>query len=137
MEEFQYRENLKQRTKQFALRVIKLYQSLPKTIESQVIGRQILDSSSSVAANYRAACRARSNAEFYSKICIVVEETDETMFWLEMLLEAGIVDKDLLQNLYQENEEILKIMVVARKNSQKKKIDEKEQKKKAKELMRK
>ena len=118
-EDYKYREELKQRTKSFALRVIKLFQSLPKTTEAQIIGKQLLRSATSVASNYRAACRARSNAEFHSKVCIVVEEADETMFWLELLWEAEIVKKELLQNLYQENEEILKIMVVSRKNSEK------------------
>ena len=118
-EDYRYREELKQRTKLFALRVIKLFQALPKTTEAQIIGKQMLRSSTSVASNYRAACRARSNAEFYSKICTVVEEADETMFWLELLWEADIVKQELLQNLYQENEEILKIMVVTRKNSEK------------------
>ena len=125
MDEFGYREKLKKRTKQFALRVVKLYQSLPKTTESQIIGKQLLRSATAIAANYRAACRARSNAEFHSKMCIVVEEADETMFWLEMLLEAEIVKQNLLQDLYNENEEILKIMVVSRKNSEKKKVYEK------------
>ena len=120
MEEYDYRDKLKQRTKSFALRVIKLYQKLPKTTESQIIGRQILRSSTSIAANYRAACRARSNAEFHSKISIVIEEADETMFWLEILWEGNIVKQKLLQDLYQENEEILKIMATARKNSEKK-----------------
>jgi len=119
METYQYRDDLKKKTKLFALRVIKLYQSLSKMTEDQVIGKQMLRSATSVAANYRAACRARSNAEFYSKICIVVEEADETMFWLELLWEAEIVKQELLQNLYQENEEILKIMVISRKNSEK------------------
>ena len=119
-EEFQYRENLKQRTRLFALRVIKLYQSLSKTAIDQIIGKQMLRSATSVAANYRAACRARSNADFYSKVCIVIEEADETMFWLELLWEAEIIKRELLQDLYQENEEILKIMVVSRKNSEKK-----------------
>ena len=120
MDEFEYRDKLKQRTKSFALRVIKLYQFLPKTTDSQVIGKQLLRSATSVAANYRAACRARSNAEYHSKISIVVEETDETMFWLELLWEANIVKQELLQSLYLENEEILKIMAVSRKNSGKK-----------------
>ena len=119
-EKFKYRDELKQRTKQFTLRVIKLYQSLPKTTEAQIIGKQLLRSVTSIAANYRAACRARSNSEYYSKVSIVIEETDETMFWLEILWEANIVKQGLLQNLYNENEEILKIMVVSRKNSQKK-----------------
>ena len=120
MGDYKYRDELKQRTKLFTLRVIKLYQSLSKTTEVQIIGKQLLRSATSIAANYRSACRARSNAEFHSKICIVVEETDETMFWLEILWEAGIVKQELLQNLYQENEEILKIMVASRKSSEKK-----------------
>ena len=120
-DEFKYRDELKKRTKQFTLRVIKLYQSLPKTTEAQLIGKQMFRSATSVGANYRAACRARSNAEYHSKISIVIEEADETMFWLEILWEAGIVKQELLQNLYQENEEILKITVVSRKNSEKNK----------------
>ena len=120
METFKYRDDLKQRTKMFALRVIKVYQSLPKTTEARIIGKQLLRSATSTAANYRAACRARSNAEYYSKISIVIEEADETMFWLELLWESNIIKQELLQNLYDENEEILKIVVVSRKNSQKK-----------------
>jgi len=117
---FKYRDELKQRTKQFVLRVIKLYQSLPKTPEAQIIGKQLFRAATSVGANYRAACRARPNAEFHSKISIVIEEADETMFWLEFLWEADIIKQELLQNLYNENEELLKIMSVSRKNSQKK-----------------
>ena len=120
METFKFRDELRQRTKIFALRVIKVFQSLPKTTEAQIIGKQLLRSATSIAANYRAACRARSGAEFYSKLSIVIEETDETMFWLELLWESNIVKQELLQNLYDENEEILKIVVVSRKNSQKK-----------------
>lgn len=120
MEEFKYRDELKQRTKLFALRIIKLYQSLPKTTETHIIGKQLLRSATSIAANYRAACRARSNSEYYSKISIVIEETDETMFWLEILWETNIVKQERLQDLYNENEEILKIMVISRKNSEKK-----------------
>ena len=120
METFKFRDELKQRTKMFALRVIKVYQSLPKTTEAQIIGKQLLRSATSIAANYRAACRARSQAEYFSKISIVIEEADETMFWLELLWESNIFKQELLQNLYDENEEILKIVVVSRKNSQKK-----------------
>jgi len=119
-EDFKYRDELKQRTKLFALRVIKLFKTLPNAIDAQVIGKQLLRSATSIAANYRAACRARSNAEFHSKVSIVIEETDETMFWIELLWEADIVKKELLENLYQENKEILKIMVTSRKNSGKK-----------------
>ena len=111
--------NLKHRTKQFALRIIKLYQSLPPTGEAQAIGKQLLRSGTSVAANYRAACRARSSAEFHSKLSIVIEEADETLFWIELLQEADIVKPALLNNLYLENEEILKIVVTARKHTNK------------------
>jgi four helix bundle protein len=114
---FTYRDELKGRTKAIAIRVIKLYQSLPTTGEARIIGKQLLRSATSIAANYRAACRARSNAEFYSKISIVIEETDETMFWLELLWESEIVKKNLLTDLYNEVEEQLKIMMSARKNS--------------------
>ena len=120
MGDFTYRDELKQRTKSFVLRIITLYQSLPKTVEAQIIGKQLLRSATSIGANYRAACRARSNAEYHSKISIVIEETDETMFWTEILWEANIVKQNLLQSLYKENEEILKIMAVSRKNSEKK-----------------
>lgn len=115
----EYRERLKERTKAFALRIIRLYRSLPENTESQVIGKQLLRSGTSVAANYRAACRSRSNAEYFSKISVVIEEADEAMFWLEMLWESNIVKQELLKSLYGENEEILKIMVTSRKNSQK------------------
>ena len=81
MDAIEFREQLKRRTKAFALRVIRLYQSLSNNTESQIIGKQLLRSATSVAANYRAACRSRSNAEFYSKISIVIEEADESLFW--------------------------------------------------------
>ncbi len=124
MGDFEFREKLKERTKTVALRIIRLYQSLPKSGEAQVLGKQIIRSGTSIAANYRAACRARSNAEFYSKVSIVIEEIDETLFWLELLWESGIMKKDLLQDLYKEIEELLKILSVTRKNSKKTK-DEK------------
>lgn len=108
-------EELKTRTKQFAIRNINLYRSLPKTEEAKIIGRQLLRSATSVGSNYRAACRARSNDEFYSKISIVVEEADETMFWHELLLEAGIVKKEKLNDLMKEANEIISIMAKARK----------------------
>ncbi len=116
---FDFREYMKMRTKDFALRVIRMCRALPRTDEAQIIKRQILRSATSVGANYRAACRARSNAEFFSKISIVIEEADETLFWLEVLQEAGIFKPELLETLYKENEEILKIMVSARSKSKK------------------
>lgn len=115
---YEFRQAMMQRTKQFALRIIRLVQSLPKTQEANVIGKQLLRSGTSVAANYRAACRARSIAEFKSKISIVVEEADECLFWMELLMESEIVKSSLLENLYHESEEILKIVAVARKNAQ-------------------
>src|SRR5690625_4858080 len=84
-------EPFKKRTKQLSLKVMTLYQSLPKSDETRIIGKQLSRSATSVAANYRAACRFRSDAEFFSKISIVVEEVKETLFWLEILIEAQII----------------------------------------------
>ncbi|MEK9136525.1 MAG: four helix bundle protein [Bacteroidota bacterium] len=84
---------LQRRTKKFALMIIELYRKLPRTAEARVIGDQFLRSGTSVASNYRAACRARSRAEFISKIGIVVEEADETVFWLELVVESNIISK--------------------------------------------
>jgi four helix bundle protein len=102
-------EAFKQRTKELSLRVIKLFQALPKSEEARVIGKQLLRSATSVAANYRACCRARSDAEFFSKISIVVEEADEALFWLELLADAEIVPKEKLAYLLKEYEEVVKI----------------------------
>ena len=120
MDKYEFRQHLKDRTKALALQIIKLYQDLPKTTEAQVIGKQLLRSATSVAANYRAACRGRSPREFYSKISIVIEEADESLFWLEVLQDATIVPKEKLHTLMTETEEILKIVASARKNSSKK-----------------
>jgi four helix bundle protein len=117
----EFTSELLSRTKQFALRIIKLFQALPKTGESQVIGKQMLRSGTSLGANYRAACRARSKAEFYSKICIVVEETDETLFWMELLIEAKIVPEKKLSPLFKEGTELLSIFSKARKTTSLKK----------------
>lgn len=115
-------EILKHRTKQFALRNIKLFKALPNNDESRIIGKQLLRSATSVAANYRAACRARSDAEFYSKLSIVVEEIDECCFWMELLVEAEIIDKSKLHSLNEEAKEILLIMSKSR-NTVKTKIN--------------
>jgi four helix bundle protein len=82
---------LRERTKQFALRVIRLFGALPKSAEAQVIGKQLLRSGTSVAANYREACRARSNSEMISKLSIVEQELDESQLWMELLIEAEIM----------------------------------------------
>ncbi len=118
-EKYAFREALKERTKQFALRIIRLSESLPKSRESDVIGRQILRAGTSVAANYRAACCARSLSEFRSKISIVVEECDETVFWIELLIEANLIPAEKLLPLKQEALELLYIMSSARKNTRK------------------
>lgn len=108
-------EKFRDRTKKFVVDNIKLYRSLPKTEEARIIGKQLLRSSSSVGANYRAACRARSQAEFHSKISIVVEEADESVFWMEILIAAGIVTKTEISSLITEGNEILKVTSSARK----------------------
>ncbi|MEP6709443.1 MAG: four helix bundle protein [Verrucomicrobiota bacterium] len=95
-------------TKHFAIAVIRFYSELPKTEPARVIGRQLLRSGTSLAANYRAVCRARSSADFVSKINIVVEETDETLFWLEPLVEANLVSAEAIGTLNEEGNELLR-----------------------------
>ena len=107
--------SIKARTKQFVLGSIKFYQTLPKTEEGKIIGRQFIRSASSVGANYRAACRSRSRAEFFSKLSIVVEEADETAFWIEILIESKITNSAEAQPLLKEVNEILAIVAKARK----------------------
>ena len=102
-------DELKNRTKTFALRIIKLYRSLPKGKDAEVIGYQMLRAGTSVGANYRAACRARSQADFVSKITIVEEESDESAYWIELLVESGIIKKDLLNELLKEANELTAI----------------------------
>jgi len=98
---------LKKRTKDFAIRIVKLSQALPKTDVGRTLGRQVLRSGTSVAANYRAVCRARSRAEFVSRMAVVVEEADETVFWLELLVDAGVVPLRRLDSLIKEANELL------------------------------
>ena len=106
-------KNLKDRTKQFALRVMRLYRALPRREEARIIGRQILRSGTSVGANYRAACRARSKAEFVAKLGIVLEEADETVFWLELLQESSLISAQKLAPLVQEARELTAIFVTS------------------------
>ncbi len=106
-------EQMRARTKQSAIHVVRLYQGLPRTGEARVIGTQLLRSGTSVAANYRAAGRARSKAEFVSKMGTVVEEADETVFWLELLLETGIAAKPQLEVLLTEAKELVAIFAAA------------------------
>jgi len=111
---------LQARTKTFALRIIRMFRSLPKTAEAAIIGKQVLRSGTSVAANYRAACRARSKAEFTAKLGVVVEEADETVFWMELLVESGIVSKEKIQSLMSEANELLAIFAASRQTARKK-----------------
>jgi TIGR02436 family protein len=114
-------EKFRDRTKKFVVDNIKLYRSLPKTEEARIIGRQLLRASSSVGANYRAACRARSQAEFHSKISIVIEEADESLFWMEILVETDLITKNEISVLMAEATEILKVTSSARKTISEKK----------------
>ena len=111
------RDDLRERTKQFALRIIRLYRALPSSKDAQVVGGQLLRCGTSVGANYRAACRARSRAEFIAKLGIVVEEADESLFWLELLSETGLVRKSRLEPLLAEANELTAIFAAARKTS--------------------
>ena len=106
-------DELKKRTKRFAIRVITMFRSLPRTEEARIIGRQVLRSGTSVAANYRAVCRARSRAEFIAKVGIVVEEADETVFWLELLIESSVVRESQLRPLLSEANELLAIFAAS------------------------
>jgi four helix bundle protein len=106
-------QDLRLRTKQFALRILRLYRALPAKEEARILGRQVLRSGTSVGANYRAACRARSRAEFIAKLGIVLEEADETVFWLELLLEGGIVKREKLGALLKEARELTSIFVAS------------------------
>ncbi len=106
-------EALKSRTKQFGLRVIRLWRALPRTEEARVIGKQLLRSATAVAANYRATCRARSKAEFIAKIGVVVEEIDESVLWLEYLADAEIMRAAELAGLQKEANELLAIFTAS------------------------
>lgn len=110
-------EELKKRTKQFAVRIVRLYRALRKTEEGRIVGRQLLRSGTSIAANYRAVCRARSRPEFIAKIGVVVEEADETVFWLELLVETGTVAKASVDGLLSEADELLAIFAASQRTA--------------------
>ncbi|MEP2026311.1 MAG: four helix bundle protein [Reichenbachiella sp.] len=114
-------QKFKARTKKLAIEIIWLYDRIKKTDSSIVAGRQLIRSITSVAANYRAACIARSQAEFFSKMSIVVEEADESLFWLEVIDESGMSKDTKLPTLMKECEEIVKVVSKARKNAGKNK----------------
>ncbi|MCK4341028.1 MAG: four helix bundle protein [Phycisphaerae bacterium] len=110
-------EEMKARTQAFALRIIRLTESLPASRTADVIGKQLLRSGTSVGANYRAACRAKSTADFVSKLGTVEEEADECGYWMELLVQAELVNKDQLSPLIQEAHELAAIVVASIKTA--------------------
>jgi four helix bundle protein len=117
IDKIQFRDELKLRLRLFVLDLLKLCKSIPKSIDSNILMNQVLRSGSSVYANYRAANRARSKSEFFSKISIVVEEADETEMWLDLLIHSNISNNEESIRLNNESLEILKIMATIRKKS--------------------
>ncbi len=111
----QQHEDLRQRTKEFALRVVRMYVTLPKTTEAQVLGKQVLRSATSVGANYREAYRARSDAEFVAKIGDCLKELDETTYWFELLTDSGIVATSRLEALADEANQLIAIFTTIAK----------------------
>ncbi len=108
---------MRARTKKFALRILNLFRALPRSVEAQVIGKQLLRSGTAVAANYRAACRSRLRAEFIAKIGIVIEEADESTLWLELLGDGDIVPERRLKELLQEANELTAIFSATRRST--------------------
>jgi four helix bundle protein len=107
-------QQLQTRTKRFAINVIRFSRKLPRTEEARVIGRQLVRAGTSVGANYRAVCRGKSDPDFIFKLGICIEESDETAYWLELLLEAGMVSEEMVANLRQEADELTRIFVASR-----------------------
>ena len=113
------KSDLKERTKSFALKTIKVVETLPKGKTADILGRQLLRSGTSVGANYRSACRARSTADFISKMGVVEEEADETIYWMELLIESGLVRQEDLTHLLDEANQILAITISSIKTARK------------------
>jgi four helix bundle protein len=101
----------KKRTRAFALRVVRLAEALPRTRTADVIGKQLLRCGTSVGANYRAACRAKSQADFIAKMGIVEEEADETIYWMELLVESGSIEQERVASLLDEANQIVALVV--------------------------
>lgn len=110
------RIDLRHRTKQFALRVVRVYAALPVAVLAQTLGKQVLRSGTSVGAHYREACRARSDAEFVSKLEVGLQELDETVYWLELLTEAGVFPPERLADLITEADELIAILTASVKS---------------------
>ncbi|MCP5098296.1 MAG: four helix bundle protein [Chloroflexi bacterium] len=113
-------DDLRKRTKLYGLRIIRMYTSLPKHQVAQVLGKQVLRSGTSIGAHYREASRARSDAEFLSKVRLALQELDETAYWLELLVESDIVPITKLTDLQQETDELIAIFVTIAKKVEKK-----------------
>jgi four helix bundle protein len=113
---------LKRRTKMFGLRVFKLVEALPTNLQGRAIGNQLVRSGTSVGANYRAACRARSRAEFISRLGVVEEEADESAYWMEMIIEAELIKPSLVKPLLAEANEIVAIITSSRISAARKPI---------------
>lgn len=107
-------KELKDRTKRFSLRVMKLVAFLPSTVVGRAVGKQLVRSGTSVGANYRSSCRARSKPEFIAKLGIVEEEADESAFWLEVIMENGLLKPERVQDLHKEAEELTAIIAASR-----------------------
>ena len=118
-------EEFKRRTKQLGLRVIRLVEALPKGATADVIGRQLIRSATSVGANYRAACRGKSTADVLLKLTIVEEEADETLYWMELLIEADLMPESRLKDLLCETDEIIAMTVASIKTLRKKRSQSK------------
>lgn len=116
-------QDLRKRTKQFALRIVRVYGALPKGTEAQVLGKQLLRSGTSVGAHYHEAWRARSTAEFVAKIEAGLQELEETCYWLDLLVEAGILPEKRLVNLKDEAEQLTAILVSSAKTAKQRKND--------------
>jgi four helix bundle protein len=118
-------DELKKRTKRFGLRIIKLVNALPKTTAGRAIGGQLVRAGTSVGANYRAACRSRSKAEFIARLGVVEEEADESGFWLETIIESELMKPKLIEPLMKEANELVAIMTSSRISAARNKISEK------------
>jgi four helix bundle protein len=113
-------EQLRERTKAFALRILRLFRSLPGSADIQILGKQLVRCGTSVGANYRSACRARSRAEFVARIGVVVEEADESVFWLELLVETGTIKQEKLEDLLAEARELTAIFTASQRTMRRK-----------------
>ncbi len=111
------KQDLKKRTKDFAIRVMNLVDALPRSVKGRAVGNQLVRSGTAVGANYRACCRSRSRAEFIAKLGVVEEEADESAFWLELIIEGGLLPAVKVQALLSEANELVAIMAASRKSA--------------------